>query len=179
MMRRSLGTSSLSVGGINGRSVSTLVAFLLAVGASFFIFDANVPTPVMLGLVALVFALVFWLLASAKLTFIGNDLVAGGGIYRVRVPLSKVVVEGVEALPETSPFRLRWRTNGLGWPGLSLGWFTTTRDKRVFAAVSSKQNRIYIPLHEKFDLVVSPVEPEKFLTELKLRTSSPSIELDR
>ena len=164
-------TSNWSIGGLNVKSITALVGLLLAVALSFAMFEANIPTPILLGLIAVVFVLVFWLLASAKLGFVGDTLVAGGGFYRIKIPLTRVLTDSIEVLPESSPFKLRWRTNGLGWPGLSLGWFTTNREKRVFAAITGNRNRIYIPLNENFDLVVSPTEPEKFLTELKSRTS--------
>lgn len=158
---------SFSVGGLNGRSIVTLAIFVgIIVAASAFL-KPNLPVPAAILISALVVAVIFWLLNSARVTFLGDHLVVGGGFYKVKVPITDMLLEDVKELPSDSPFRLRWRTNGLGWPGLSLGWFTTNQGKRVFAAISSRDHRVYIPLRGKYDLVVTPESTNVFLSTLR------------
>ncbi|MCD9087699.1 PH domain-containing protein [Stenotrophomonas sp. SY1] len=158
---------NFSIGGLNGRSLLTLAVLVAAIVGALLLFKPNVPLPAAAAVSALVVFIVAFLLASARVTVLGDHLVVGAGFYKVKVPLTDLLIEDVKELPSDSSFKLRWRTNGLGWPGLSLGWFSTNGEKSVFAAISSKQRRIYIPLRGSYDLVVTPESTDEFLSTLR------------
>lgn len=168
-MSKKFPLKTFSVGGLNGVSICALIFFVVAVAVSFYVGNVNVPPVVMVVLASSVFLFTGWLLSSARIKITDEFLIAGGGWYKVKIPWSNVLFDDIEALPLNSSFKLRWRINGLGWPGLSLGWFSSNGEKRVFAAVAGKRNRVYIPLREKFDMVVTPVDIDVFLKELNAR----------
>jgi len=83
-----------------------------------------------------------------------------------RVSLSRIDVAHARILSPNDPFRLSWRTNGLGWQGLHLGWFSSEGPKRVFAVHTGNANRVYVPTFEDFDIVLTPTDPGAFLNAL-------------
>ncbi|WP_244220686.1 PH domain-containing protein [Xanthomonas vasicola] len=119
-----------------------------------------------LAIAVVVFALIASLLATARIDIIEDSLVAGGGLYKLKVPLDRIDVADARILLPDDPFRLSWRTNGLGWPGLNLGWFSSKGPKRVFAVDTRKADRVYVPTFEEFDIVLTPTDPGAFLNAL-------------
>jgi hypothetical protein len=127
---------------------------------------AGLAIAVMVSVALLVFAVIASLLATAKIDITEGKLVAGGGLYKVRVPLDRIDVAHARILGPNDPFRLRWRTNGLGWPGLNLGWFSAKGPKRIFAVDTRKSDRVFVPTFENFDIILTPTDPSAFLKEL-------------
>src|SRR5690606_24030480 len=115
------------------------------------------------------FGVVLALIGSVRIVVADGNLVAGGMFYKIRMPLAQIDARNVRLLPADDPFRLRWRTNGLGWPGLSLGWFTTNGSKRVFAAITGKTYRVYIPTSGGFDIVLTPEDPDALIAAIERR----------
>ena len=92
---------------------------------------------------------------AARIRLDSTGLRVGGGVYQVAIPWDDVigVVEG-EAWT-----RLRWRTNGIGLPGFSLGWFRTSKDQRkVFVASGPTRNAIRIQLRGSRDVIVGTAD---------------------
>lgn len=149
-----------SLAGLIVMGVVVLFSILLGMDKGFRVMPA--------GLAAVVFGVILLFLGSTKVVITDGKLVAGAMFYKVKVPLERLDLENVRLLSTDDPFRLRWRTNGVGWPGLSLGWFTSNGMKRVFAASSGNANRVYIPTSEKFDIVVTPSDPVAFLEAISV-----------
>ncbi|WP_082061788.1 PH domain-containing protein [Xanthomonas sp. GPE 39] len=153
-----------SVNALNWKSVSTLA--ILAVAVMVFIAPRIGHSQwELLPLLAVVVAIT-WLIATAKIDIIEDKLVAGGGFYKVKVPLGRIDVAHARILPLDDPFRLSWRTNGLSWPVLNLGWFSSKGHKRIFVVDTRKADRIYVPTFENFDIVLTPTDPNAFLNAL-------------
>ncbi|WP_080932384.1 PH domain-containing protein [Xanthomonas albilineans] len=155
-----------SVNALNWKSVSALVVLAVAVMVSITLTIGQDQWVLSLAIAVVVFAAIAWLLATAKIDIIEDKLVAGGGFYKVKVPLDRIDVAHARILPLDDPFRLSWRTNGLGWPGLNLGWFSSKGPKRVFAVDTRKADRVYVPTFENFDIVLTPTNPNAFLNAL-------------
>lgn len=155
--------------GLNWKSVAGLFVFLIAVVISCYMtFDSSrLLVPIAISLV--VFTLIFVLLSTTKAKLSGDRLIVGGALYKVSLPLAKIDVAGIRSLDAKDPFKLRWRLNGMGWPGLNLGWFSSNGQKRMFVAATNKTHRVYIPTAEKYDILVTPVDPASFVDAIQKR----------
>ena len=162
-------TQVFAINALGWKSIGALVLMALAVVASVILGMDKGFRAVPVGLAIVVFGVVLALLGSVRILVTDGNLVAGGVFYKVKVPLAQIDAGNVRLLPADDPFRLRWRTNGLGWPGLSLGWFTTNGSKRVFAAITGKRNRVYIPTSGGFDIVLTPEDPAGLIAAIERR----------
>ena len=63
----------------------------------------------------------------------------------------------------SSDFRPTRRTNGLGLPGLGVGWFKLANGEKALVALSSRDRVVYIPTDEGYSLLFSIERPEAFL----------------
>lgn len=156
-----------SIGAINWKSMTALSVFLAAILVSIYL-DLDQQLRIAVILVAtLAFFLILFLLKAARIVVTEDMLIVGAGLYKLKIPMEKIDASRSALLEPGDPFKLRWRTNGLGWPGLSLGWFRSNTRKSIFAAMSGRSNRVYIHTSDRFDIVVTPQEPEEFLEALK------------
>lgn len=106
-------------------------------------------------------------LGAARLRIDGDRLIVGGGLYQETLRLSAIDVGAARRVPASEVGRvLGVRTNGVGLPGLSLGWFRVGTAKKVFAAAGNG-DALYLPTTESFDLVVSPTDSAAFLSALR------------
>ena len=112
-------------------------------------------------------AFLFATMLLCRLKITASHVYLGVFPYRTRVSINNVVVDSVEVLPDGEHPRLRWRKNGIGLPGMQLGWFTTSRGKPVFAATAGKKGRVLIPIRGEHNLVVSCREPEQVVAALR------------
>jgi hypothetical protein len=105
--------------------------------------------------------ILFWQLFNVKASWDGRSLRVGGGLYSVEVPARELRLEDASLINGARP---TWRTNGIGMPGLRLGWFRHA-GRRVFLAVT-KQDCVYVP-GANFDVIFSPDDPAAFLASLQ------------
>ncbi|MFM2422714.1 MAG: hypothetical protein RL291_1244 [Pseudomonadota bacterium] len=98
----------------------------------------------------------------------------------VRLPLFKRsfpigdIVEGSPSkvdLQRDSEFRLAWRTFGLSVPGYHLGWFRTTGERVVLAAVTGNDAVSWVT-KDGNAVLLSLTDSDAFLANLKLASSS-------
>ena len=61
------------------------------------------------------------------------------------------------------------RTNGTSLPGYNEGWFRLSNGQKALLFTTDKSAVIYVPTTEKYDLMISPVQPEKCLGVLKAK----------
>ena len=122
-------------------------------------FALGVVTLAALGLLAQLFA--------ARATIDGSRITVGGGLYSVSVHRDVIQKDEVRVLsPTQGSYGLGYRTNGVGMPGLSLGWFQPIKGKKVFALVT-QGTPILVPTTLDYDLVISPVDSEQFLSAIR------------
>jgi hypothetical protein len=120
---------------------------------------------VMAGLIA---GLGIWQLASVRMQVDAASLAVGGGFYRVAVPLDRLDEDGmqIERAPSHS---LGLRTNGIGMPGLSLGWFDIPGGGKAFVAITDPDKVVRIPTREGYTILVSPDDPDAVVERLRRR----------
>ncbi len=117
--------------------------------------------------IAILAASIFATMLLCRLKITRGHIYVGVFPYRTRVSINSVVLDSVQVLPDGEHPRLRWRKNGIGLPGMQLGWFTTSRGKPVFAATAGKKGRVLIPTRGDHNLVVSCREPERVVAVLR------------
>lgn len=81
--------------------------------------------------------------------------------------MADVILAEAKTLYPDEPPKLRWRKNGIGFPGVHLGWFTTSTDRPVFAATAGKRGRVLIPTRSSHDILVSSRSPERLVFVLR------------
>jgi hypothetical protein len=89
-------------------------------------------------------------------------------IYGRSIPLANLDVACARSVDlEQSPeLRPRIRTNGIGLPGYAVGWFKLRNGEKALAALTSRDNVLYIQTTEGYSLLLSVSEPEKNLEHL-------------
>ena len=91
-----------------------------------------------------------------------------GAIYGRFIPKESIMIENTRILnlngeSELKPTR---RTNGIGLPGYSEGWFKLANDERALLFVSDRVNVVYILTREGYSVLLSTVNHEEFLESL-------------
>lgn len=122
-------------------------------------------------LAALLGGLGIWQLASVRVHVTPDSLTVGGGVYRLSVPLDRLEPSRAGLRNPADPMHaLGLRTNGIGMPGLALGWFNARGGGgRVFAAITNPDDVVVIPTDAGYTVMVSPQDPRAFLAALSSR----------
>jgi hypothetical protein len=155
------------VGAFNWKSITTLIvlvslAALLLSGENDRGFILYV-----LSICGLIFFALFFQMHFSRITLSEDVLIVGGGLYKARVALCQLDVTGASLLDGDEPSGLGWRLNGIGIPGYCQGWFSGPRKKKIFAIVTRRLQRVYVPTSAGFDLMLTPDDPHSFLEALK------------
>ncbi|WP_428564921.1 MAG: PH domain-containing protein [Solidesulfovibrio sp. DCME] len=127
------------------------------------------------GLLVLWVALFFFLhamirgAANAEVALRDGTLVVRGSVYGRDIPLADVDAGAARPvdLGQAGPKSLKWRTNGIGMPGLAAGWFRLGDGEKALVFVTDKSRAVYIPTRQGFAVVVSPGDPGRFLEALR------------
>ena len=109
-----------------------------------------------------------WLTVSATRPGVRVDeaqLVLKAPFYGRSIPLEAIELERarVVALDSGSELRPRVRTNGVGLPGLGLGWFKLANGEKALAALTDRRRVLYMPTDQGYALLLSLARPEAFL----------------
>jgi len=117
--------------------------------------------------VALIAGLGMWQLVSVRMRVDASSLTVGGGFYRVSVPLDRLG-RGVQ-VERVRRYALGARTNGIGMPGLLLGWFDISGGGRAFVAITDADKVVRIPTQDGYTIFVSPDDPDALVEMLRHR----------
>lgn len=109
-----------------------------------------------------------WLATSAgrpAVTVNSSEFVLKAPFYGRAIGLTHLDLESARVVNLDSGTDLRptRRTNGVGLPGLGLGWFKLASGEKALAAITSRQRVVYIPTDEGYALLLSVERPEAFL----------------
>ncbi|KRG71582.1 PH domain-containing protein [Pseudoxanthomonas dokdonensis] len=121
--------------------------------------------PLFIGLLAQL----FFVRASIK----GSVLRLGGGLYSIDAPLDALKIDQIRIHHGADRPRLGLRSNGIGMPGLALGWFRASGGRRIFAVTTSHAPIVVIPTHLDYDIWASPQQAELFVDRLQVAASKP------
>ena len=123
----------------------------------------------------LAFALFFaWIaLASARMSLVVEEgsLRLRAPFYGRSIPLERLDLASARVvdLDTVSGLRPRSRTNGIGMPGLGVGWFRLQDGTKALLAVTDRRKVLHLPTRDGFDLLASVKEPARLLEELRSR----------
>lgn len=84
----------------------------------------------------------------------------GRSIDLSHIRFEEARVGNVDSRSDVRPTR---RTNGLGLPGLGVGWFKLANGDKALVALSSRDRVVYIPTDDGYSLLFSVERPEAFL----------------
>ena len=106
---------------------------------------------------------------SATFTIDDQALTIRGGMYGRTIPLGEIDRDGAEivTLEKGSPLAPTLRTNGLGLPGLRLGKFRLRHGSKALVYVTREEQVVHIPLTDGTSLLLTPADPDAFLTALR------------
>jgi hypothetical protein len=139
---------------------------------------APISTGVMAGLLAIVafilafalfFAWIAWGAVRMALTVDESALHLRLPLYGRSIPLSSIDFEAAAVVdlgdhPQLAP---RTRTNGIGMPGMGVGWFRLKDGSRALMAVTDRRDVLHLPTREGYVVLVSVPEPERALERLR------------
>jgi hypothetical protein len=105
---------------------------------------------------------------SATFEVSGDGLRLRGDWYGRFIPTEHIVRGGARKIdfavsPEFTPGR---RTMGTGLPGYQAGWFRLRKGDRALVYLTDRTKAVYVPTTEGYGVLVSPSEPDRFLTAL-------------
>jgi len=118
-------------------------------------------------LAAVIAGALFWQLSSIRLKMDATTLEVGGGLYRVSLPMAQVERSAVRVWSaDDADYVPTWRSNGIGMPGVSLGWFTSKQSK-IFAAYAHGEPRVLIPTRAGYVMIVSSDDPQRLVETIR------------
>ncbi|MGH9535718.1 MAG: PH domain-containing protein [Terriglobales bacterium] len=99
----------------------------------------------------------------------GGGLTIKGDLYGRTVPWNELELSQARALnlKQQTQFRLTWRTNGLGLPGYSSGWFKLADGEKALAFITDPTRVAYIPTSRGYAVMLSVADPRMFLESLR------------
>jgi hypothetical protein len=91
------------------------------------------------------------------------------GPYGKLIPRDAMDVKAARAVDpaKDTAYRLQLRTNGIGMPGYSAGWFRLKGGAKALVFLTDRRRAIAIPTNLGYSVIVSPAEPEQFLAALR------------
>lgn len=92
-----------------------------------------------------------------------------GDLYGRMIPAGQILGSGARRVdfakePALMPQR---RTMGTGLPGYQSGWFRLRNGERALLYVTDRSRVVYVPTTAGYSLLVSPSEPEAFLSAVR------------
>jgi hypothetical protein len=127
------------------------------------------------GMLLVYLALMWWLgtsLAGAwnsTFTVRPDGLQLRGDWYGRTIPFDQLQVGAAQrvdlgANPSLLPRRRTW---GTAWPGYQAGWFQLRNGERALVYVTDRRRAVYVPTTAGYSLLLSPDDPEAFLSALR------------
>ena len=61
----------------------------------------------------------------------------------------------------------KWRNNGVAMPGYLSGWFRLRNGEKALLFVTDRQRVVYVPTRDRYSLLLSVQDPDRFLSALQ------------
>jgi hypothetical protein len=122
-------------------------------------------------LIAIIALFIFIGHSSRNMTFAVNDegLRIRGGLYGRMIPKSDIVAEEVRVmnLDVETDYQPKWRTNGIGLPGYTAGWFKLQNKEKALCFLTNRSRVVYITTSKDYSVMLSTMEAEELAELLK------------
>jgi hypothetical protein len=133
--------------------------------------------PVVLGFVLMIelpiAALLIWLMKRRRVEIVGDHLEILAALYRRRVALSELDLDGARIvdLRERRECRPRLRSNGIGLPGFLAGHFRDAKGRKMFCLRTQPRN-LWIGVSDGSLLLLAAENPSEALNRLRRSAGS-------
>jgi len=126
--------------------------------------------------IGLVLAVAFGVLAisvmaasGARFQVTSDGLRIRGDLYGRFIPAAQLRVEAAQRVDLTRPTELepKRRTLGGAFPGYRSGWYRLANGEKALLYLSDRRKAVYVPTTEGYGVLISPDNPDTFLTALK------------
>ena len=128
-----------------------------------------IPIVVIIGLAMAMLATTIVGSRSARFVVTSEGLRLRGDLYGRLIPRSQLRLEEARRVDLASERDLqpKWRTMGTGLPGYQAGWFRLRSGEKALLYLTDRSRAVYIPTTEGYSLLLSPVDPDGFLSRLR------------
>lgn len=88
-----------------------------------------------------------------------------GGFYQRLIPAESIIIEKSKPIDigKESPYKPILRTNGIGLPGYSSGWFKLRNGEKALLFITNPSRVVYIATREGYSVLLSVQDTERFL----------------
>jgi len=122
-------------------------------------------------LVAVIALFIFIGYSSRHVQFEVNDegLRISRALYGRFIPREQIYADGVTVvdLNTDSVYKPKSRTNGIGLPGYSEGWFRLQNKEKALLFVTDRSSVVYIPTSQGYAVMLSVKEADEFAESLR------------
>jgi hypothetical protein len=125
----------------------------------------------LLALVAL-FGYFAYASVAARFEVSEQGLRIRSAVYGRSLPTEALIPEEARIVDLRRELQPTSRTNGIGMPGYSAGWFRLRGHGRALLFVTDRRRVVYVPTRQGYPLLVSVQRPEEFLQSLQRIGSS-------
>jgi hypothetical protein len=158
------------------RTLTLMISLVSLAGIMIFLYTVVRPSPPPFIVPVLLVVLVVQNVAISRLikrqevTLDGETLQVQAGMSRRSIAAAEMDLVHARVLrldehPEWKPFL---RTNGVGLPGLSLGWFRSRQLVRLFCLLTDRERVLVLPLRGKKEAVLLSLKrPDELLSALR------------
>jgi len=140
-------------------------------------FEMTGPQFFTVATVYLILGLLFFLYTFVAITFIsagkykleikGGNMTIKSILYNTKISLDKIKIDEVKVTNlEEEPKIISVRTNGIGLPGLKIGWFSGN-GKNYKLYLTDKTHVLSIPTKKNYEILFSTTEGERIINLLK------------
>lgn len=118
---------------------------------------------------AAMFGWIAWTTTRSAVSLSDGMLQVRVPMYGRRIPVADLDVAAARIVDmgADSPSHATMRTNGIGLPGYSVGWFRLADGSRALMAVTDRSRVVRIPTREGYVLMLSVTDPDRLLAELR------------
>jgi len=106
---------------------------------------------------------------ASKFEIRPDGLRLSGDLYGRLVPRAQLVVDAARRvdLTQEEGLRPKWRRMGTGLPGYQGGWFRLRNGEKALLYLTDRTRAVYIPTTAGYSLLLSPADPDAFLSRLR------------
>ncbi|MCT8988052.1 PH domain-containing protein [Shewanella phaeophyticola] len=166
---------------LDSGAIYSFIALLLGLlGLTVFIFFKPIPSNakyltlgIMLPLMGL-FVFTFYQSFNSTMSWDDKQLQVNIPLYSNTIEINQVdfaQARVVNRLKEPE-YAAKWRTNGLGMPGYSLGWFSLNNGVKALLSVTKPAQVIMLPISQNKVIMVSVIDADKALAKLHASASA-------
>jgi hypothetical protein len=148
--------------------------FVIVIGVITFTHSGNdvvalaVSAVILIGVAGL---FLFFGYQARNAVFIVSDrgIKIGPGLYGRFIPREKIEVNGVAFLNLNmqQEYRPKWRMNGAGLPGYSVGWFKLNNKEKSLLFLTEVSNVVYIPTTDNYSILLSVIEADDMISRIR------------